>query len=516
MAKRLWVLFGLLALMAGTAAAQDAKSVLQAAAATIGANNVKSIQYSGTGKYSIVGQSFAANLDWPRTDLKSYSRTIDYDSKSLQEEMIRVQGNNPARGGGFVPLQGEVRSVSLVSDRYSWNMQGNNAVPQPAAAEERQLEIWVTPHGFLKAAMTGNPTATVRYVSSLEHLSGRKVTVIGFTAMGKYRVTGEFNDRNLLERVITWSANPVMGDMQYEIRYSDYKDFGGVKFPMHIHAHRGDHPLLPSARNYLDIRVSKVQPNVSGATLAVPDNVRQATVPSVRVDSQKLADGVWFLGGGSHNSLAVEFRDFIVVVEAPLNEERSNAVMAEVKKLIPNKQIKYVVNTHHHFDHLGGIRTYLAEGATLVTHEDNREFYQRVVFAPQVRSLQPDRLSLFPFRPLASPLETLRDKYSITDATRTLDMHHLLELSHSWDMLIAYLPKEKIAVEADLYSPPTADAPAPATPNASALTFYDDIKRLNLDVAQIVPIHGRVGTMEEFEKLVGPAAASRKRAEGGD
>ena len=512
MTRKLGVLLALLALLVGTAAAQDARSVLQAAATASGANNVKSIQYSGTGTHGAVGQSFQADVDWPRTNVKSFTRTIDYDSKSLKEEMVRVQGNNPARGGGFIPLVGEVRSVSLVSDKYAWNVQGNNAVPQPAAVEGRQLEIWITPHGFLQAALTGNPTASERY------LLGRRLTVIGFTAMGKYRVTGEFNDQNLLERVLTWIPDPVMGDMQYEIRYSDYKDFGGVKFPMHIHAHQGDHPLLPGStgRNSLDIRVSSVQPNVSGAALTVPDNVRQASVPPVRVDSQKLADGVWLVAGGSHNSLAVEFRDFIAVIEAPLNEERSTAVIAEVKKLIPNKQIKYLVNTHHHFDHLGGIRSYVAEGAAVVTHESNREFYKRAVFSPQVRTLQPDRLSLFPFAttsPIVTQLETFTDQYSITDAARTLEVHHLQGLNHNAGMLIAYLPKEKIVVEADLYSPPVGDAP-PAPPNASAMTFYDNLKRLKLDVAQIAPIHGRVGTVDEFEKIVGPAAANRQRGSG--
>ena len=98
----------------------------------------------------------------------------------------------------------------------------------------------------------------------------------------------------------------------------------------------------------------------------VPANVR--TTPTT-VKSEKTADGVWFIDGDSHNSVLIEMKDYLIVVEAPLGDDRSTAVMAEVKKLVPNKPIKYLVNTHHHFDHSGGIRAYAAEGVTIVTHE---------------------------------------------------------------------------------------------------------------------------------------------------
>ena len=495
MANRLCVLLVVLALMSGTAAAQDARTVLQAADRAMGASNLKSIQYSGTGWHGAVGQSFSPDLDWPRSDLKSYTRTIDYDARSSKEEFVRVLGNNPPRGGGFLPIQGERRQVQMVSGNYAWTMQGNNANPQPAAAELRQLEIWLTPHGFIKVAMAANPMAVSRTERE------KRVTVVSFTALGKYRVNGAVNDQNLVERVQTWVPNPVLGDMVLETRYTDYKDFGGVKFPTLIHAHQGDTHQRHAGHNSLEITVSNVQANVRGAALTVPDAVRQATVPQVPVESQKLADGVWFLAGGSHNSLAVEFRDFVAVVEAPRDEERSLAVIEEVMKLIPNKRIRYLVNTHHHFDHSGGIRTYVEEGATIITHEGNRDFYDQVVFSQAPRTLMPDRLSLAPrLPPFQTTIETLTEQYALSDGARTMEFHHVRGLNHNANMLIAYLPKEKIMVNADLYSP--RGPGNPAAPNASSVTLYENIKRLKLDIATIAPIHGRVVPMSDFVEFM--------------
>ena len=188
---------------------------------------------------------------------------------------------------------------------------------------------------------------------------------------------------------------------------------------------------------------------------------RTAVVPPVRTEAQKLAEGVWSIGGGTHHSIAVEFADFVAVVEAPLNEARSLAVIAEVGRLAPNKPIRYVVNTHHHSDHLGGLRTYVSEGATVVTHPGNREFYEKVVFYPAPRTLQPDRLSRYPVPTLLvgpDVFETLTQKYVISDGKRTLDVYAMNGVNHSAPMLLAYLPAEKILVNADLYSPPAAGA----------------------------------------------------------
>src|SRR5215213_2089711 len=184
------------ALMFGTVAAQDARGVLQAADQATGASKVNSIQYTGTGWISFVGQNFSTTDDWPRVDLKTYTATIDYENKAASEDYIRVQGKNPPRGGGAgFPIQGEPRTQNFVNGPAAWTL---DAKGQPQAqddqAEIRQFMMWVSPHGFIKAAMQDrNAQVSTRHFVK----TGQTFRVIGFTTMGKYRATAEINEENL-------------------------------------------------------------------------------------------------------------------------------------------------------------------------------------------------------------------------------------------------------------------------------------------------------------------------------
>src|SRR5215467_5223147 len=343
MLKKFFVALSTLALVAGIALAQDAKTVLQNTTKVIG--DVKSIQFSGTGHLAAVGQAWNPTSPWPETIVKSYTRTVDYGSQSSREELVRNEGDPPAKGGA-APFDGDQRQVNLVSGQYAWNQPGNAPQAATAAAEERQLQIWLTPHGFLNGAMQNNATAK----------KAKGGTAVTFTAMGKFPVTGIIDSQNLVTKTGTRIANPVLGDMLVETDYSGYKDFDSVKFPTIIVQKQGGYPLL-------DLSITDVKTGMS-LDLSVPDAVKQTKLAPVVVQSQKLGDGLWWLGGGTHHSVVVEYPTYITVIESPLNDERAMAVMAEARKLVPNKPIKYLVNTHNHFDHLGGVRYFVAEGVT--------------------------------------------------------------------------------------------------------------------------------------------------------
>ncbi len=483
MSRRKWaMLVLLLALGAATAFAQDAKTVIQNAQKAIG--DVNSIQYSGSGKAGGYGQNWNPNVPWHVTNIISYTKTIDYANRSAKEELTRTQLDPPDHGGE-APFGGEQKQVNFISGQYAWNQPGPTPQPAAAAADERQLQLWLTPHGFLKGAAENNATAKAGKDGS------KKVTMLTFMA-GKNKVVGDVDDQGLVTKVETWIPSTVLGDMPVEITYSDYKDFGGIKFPSHIVQKQGGWITQ-------DLNVTDAKGNAELAALQVPDAVRSFTPPPVRVVSQKLADGVWFLGGGSHNSDLIEFKDYLVVVEAPLDENRSNAVIAEVKNLVPNKPIKYVINSHHHFDHSGGLRTYVAEGVTIITNEANKAFYEKAWNAP--RTLAPDKLSQ---NPKKATFITYKDKYTLTDENRTLEIYRVENDNHNQYISFMYLPKEKILIEGDDFTPPAPNAP-PMVPVALAFSnnLYDNLQRKKIEVTTIAPLHGTVAQWSDLLKAIG-------------
>ncbi len=481
-------------------------NALTAAATALGAANIKSLQYTGSGANFSVGQNFTPNDPWPRVTVKSYTASINYDTGSMRLELLREMGTTMPRGGG-APFTGEQRQIQVVSGTYAWNVPvappapaggapaagggGRGGAPPPApapaAAVERMLAMWATPQGFVKAAMTNNAT---------ERKAGGG-TEVSFTVGGKYKMTGTINAQNQVERVRTWIDQPIVGDMLVETVYSGYKDFGGVMFPSRIAQTQDGYPSL-------DLTIASVTANPA-VDIAVPDNVRAFQPPPVRVESQKMADGVYYLTGGTHHSLAVEMKDHIVLVDTPNDETRALAVIAKTKEVIPSKPIRYLVTSHHHWDHLGGIRAAIDEGATIVTHQTNKAFIERA--AKTVHTLNPDRLST---SKKAVKIQTVGEVGKLTDGTRTIELYNITGYEHTADMMMIYLPKEKILAEADAFSPPatpTTSVVVSAVPYAAAL--YDNIQRRKLDVQTITPFHGgRTTDVAEVARNAGKSATT--------
>jgi glyoxylase-like metal-dependent hydrolase (beta-lactamase superfamily II) len=278
--------------------------------------------------------------------------------------------------------------------------------------------------------------------------------------------------------------------MLTETTYTEYKDFGGVQFPTKIMQKQGGFPSL-------DLAISEVKPQVP-VDIQVPDNVRQA---AVQVKTEKVTDGVWYLTGGTHHSVLIEMQDHLVVVEGPQNDARATAVIAEVKRLVPNKPIKYVVNSHHHFDHAGGLGPFVAEGVTVITHDINKTFFEQSLAAP--RTVQPDKLAQSGKK---ATVEGVADKRVLTDGTRTVELYHIQGNAHNDGLLMVYLPKEKLLIEGDAYTPVAPNAPQPAQPNPFSVNLYENIERLKLAVEQILPVHGRIVPLAELQKAIGKSS----------
>src|SRR5262245_6672914 len=253
--QRLLARLAVLALLLPLAAtAQDAQLTLEGVAKALGADQVKSIEYTGSGAMFAVGQSTRPGAPWPRFNFKSYTRAINYETASLREDMVITRVD--ARGGGL-PAVGEARRIFVVSGDLAWNVTGETLAATPVALTERQLQLWITPHGVIKAAMAHNATIQDR--------------AIAFAVPGRFTVKATIDDGSLVERIDAVFSSAVAGDMPVQVAYSGYRDFGGVKFPTRIRQTAAGLPAL-------DLTVTEVRPNAP-VDVPVPDAIRQAPHP---------------------------------------------------------------------------------------------------------------------------------------------------------------------------------------------------------------------------------------------
>ena len=497
---------------ATTLPGSDLKATLDAAANALGMirgpqriDALSTVEYWGTGFAYAFGQSFRPDMPWPAFKA-TYHASISYLVPGMRVDITRTNPDGPVQGGGGLPLAAPQRQIQVAAGKFAWNESepgaglvpgAGTATPAPAAVNDRLLQLWTTPYGVVKAAMAAGPNTKV----SIE----RGSRVITFPAAGA-TVKATLSARYLVERVEVRSDHPVLGDVVTETTYADYKDLTEVKsdvlFPTHIVQKLGGFPVL-------DLTITKTDTNNPYVIFPTPDNVEQAGVPQppapVKVDTQRVAEGVWYLTGGTHHSVAVEFKDHVVLIECPLNDARAQAVIDTVKRTIPRKAIKYVVSTHHHFDHSGGLRACAAEGATIITQGPNKPYFERVWARPH--TLNRDRLAKAPRKPAIEPVA---DKRVLADSTRTLEIYRLEGSSHADTMLIAYLPKEKVLVEADVYTPAAPNAPAGPVVKEN-VNLYENMQRLKLDVQQIAPLHGRLATINDLRAAIGGVRPAETR-----
>jgi glyoxylase-like metal-dependent hydrolase (beta-lactamase superfamily II) len=508
----------------------DPEPILRAAEAAIGADNLSCVAISGSGYAGVVGQQrlHGFEVDWPRGEpLGNYTRVMNWADATMIETFDREPGHNPAtwkyglgwRGGE--PIQRHSRQTFAVNGAHGWSIDGPGNAPVAATPEDSevwQLDLWINPHGFLKAARLpgANPQATWRWELGEMGRDGatvnpERVRIVSITVMGKYRVDATINSENLLQRIHTWVHEPVLGDFNYEHEFTNasYIDLGdGIRFPTGWHSHQGwddnyQAQSVNAGHNAFGGTLADIKANACSDPVEVPASVRSATFP-VNVEVSDLADGVWLLGGSSHNSVAVEFDSYVAVVEAPLDEARNLAVIDEIVRLVPDKPIRFLVNTHQHHDHIGGLRTYMHIGATIITHWKNYDFYTKDVLNYAQRTLRPDMVSLWPPTELAEgyQYETVRENYWLTDDSQSMHVSYVHPLPHVEGMLVAYLPNQRMLIEADLFDSLPPGEPRQAEAEASHRSLLTHVQRLGLDVETIVPIHGQPVSWADFLEVI--------------
>jgi glyoxylase-like metal-dependent hydrolase (beta-lactamase superfamily II) len=470
----------LFALMSLPVEAQE--SDLQRIADALDVSTTKTFQFTANGTSFWFGQNTSPAAAWPRRFAKSLTRVYDFTAGAMREDAVLMDGETQTVGP-------ERQSVNVVSGEHAWRVAGKETVPRLFEVPELGHQIVISPHGVLRAAFANNASVTKKTIE------GREMSIISFTDRGKHKVVAYANDQSAIERVESWYGHPVVGDMKVVTHYGPYRDFAGIKFPSKIIQYQDDKPTL-------DLTVTAVRANPP-VDIQVPAHVQNDPVP---VKSEKVADGVWYITGVSAYSVLIEMKDYLIVVEAPHGERRALAVMAEVKKLVPNKPIKYLVNTHHHFDHSSGVRAYAAEGITIVTHEVNRPYFERA--ALNSWNFAPDRLAKSKKKPV---FQTMGDNMVLTDGTRSVELYQVVGNVHHDGIVMAYLRKEKLLIEADVFTPGPAGAEPPKVPSPAAVNLEANVRRLNIDVDRIVSIHERIVPYSELLAAIGkkPAPAMK-------
>ncbi len=478
-AIRLIAPMALVALLTTMAAAQDAKTVIANASKAMGIEGMNSIHFYGVAQNGNLGQNNNSNQPWPMANMNDYVRAIDFNQPASRATWVTYAV--PVTGGAATMGNGQ-----------------QNITPQNMAWAQ-QLEIWTTPWGFLKGAAANNATAKTQTVG------GKKWQVVTFNSPMKspgglpYKVVGYLNAQNLVERVDTWLDNPFFGDMLVESEYTNYRDNNGLKFPATMVQKRAGWPVFEAYILGAHANPSNIQqlltPPAPQRGAAPPGGApagggRGGAPPAPVAASTKLADGVYQIGQnpatGAYNAMAVEFADHILLFEpGPQSEARALAIIAETKRVIPNKPIRYGVISHHHLDHTSGLAAAVAEGITIVTKDVNRAYIESAMNAP--RTLAPDSLSKSGKK---LKIETIDgDKRVFQDATRTVEIHLIKGLPHADGLLIAWLPKEKILAYADMFNLPAADQPVPNPPVVGTQVFVANMERLNLDAQKIMSVH---------------------------
>ncbi len=451
--------------------------ILETAAKSLGVARIQSLEFEATGRYYQFTQAPAPELPWPPFDVDGYVATLDYARAAVHAKYHRVQVQEPGR----------LRPPSeQTMDQFALNGMSWNLTPAPSAIPtnlaERNAELWASPQGFVKGA--------------LAHHARVWKDGQGWWArfrVGNYEYSGSFTDVGDVRAVFSTIDSPVLGDTSIEFRYSNYRDFGGVRFPARIERRVAGMP-------WYELDVSAVRINAA-PVFEVPPEIAANPVPSVAgIEVTTLAPGLLVFGGGTHNSVIVEQAAGIVVIEAPLNEQRSEAVIARVRALFPGKPVVAVINTHAHFDHAGGLRTYVDEGVPVVTLERNAVYYKKAWAAP--RTLNPDRLAKSGKQPV---FRTFTDQLLLDDPVHPLALYAIHGSGHNDVIAMVYLPRDRVLVEADVWTPTPQGAAPPKAVNPLWVNLYDNVQRLKLDVQRVAPLHGAV---QDFATLRATLAAN--------
>jgi glyoxylase-like metal-dependent hydrolase (beta-lactamase superfamily II) len=461
------------------------------------------------------------------------SQRIVSHGENFEPDQAVEPGGTPRKVGTFTCTL--LRDLITGKVRYEWQRD----IPPPFSTTWKYTEIMNGDEGAIIGADGGRspaqrPSSAARIAARRKELSrsaasvlvhalsrsssflrlmdqmirGRKQIVVAYDNQGQQVIMTMDGESRLLTKVEFLETDPIHGDIQNELFFDDWRQVGALKLPFELlYRVNGQEVMvehIDSIENDVEFKpedftipeeLARVDPNDGRrGELSSQWLLRRVALGSplddeqTRVELTAVGNGVWHITGGTHHSLVIEMRDHLIVVEAPLYEERSQAVLAALARRFPGKPVRTVINTHFHNDHSGGLRAYVAVGAVVVTGKANESFLQNMFQAAHARV--PDSLQREKKDAVIETVET--EKKTITDGERTVDVYPVTT-THSVGMLVVHLPQDKVLFVADLFSPG-----APRQIATFSRELLDAIQQHNLQVVGIVGGHGNtVGTLAD-------------------
>lgn len=338
---------------------------------------------------------------------------------------------------------------------------------------------------------------TLRSLGDAE-INGQRFRVLSFAAENGAQISLYFDARtNLLARTEQLDSHAHLGDVTFGNIFSDYQTIGNVRIPRKRLTFVNQ--FITGENEYAEVKL-----DFAGGEklLEVPAGyVERAQAAANAEVMRKVGDGVYLIErvGQAYRVMFVEFEDYVMVLETPSDSNVSKAVIKLVRQTVPNKPIRYVSFSHFHFDHTGGLREYIAEGATIVVPPGNRTFVEQI--AKSKFTLKPDTLARNPRPPM---IETFRQKRTFTDGKRTVELYSIGPTSHVDEMIMFYFPKEKILFQGDMFSPLDSGSIPPIIEINHEL--LKKVEELGLDVETLIGVHSGAVAWKDFRQAVASAS----------
>ena len=296
--------------------------------------------------------------------------------------------------------------------------------------------------------------------------------------------------------------DPILGDRRTVQAFTRWQPAGDIVF-----ARQFDTEVNGRFQTNTVVTSLVINGAVADSLFVIPDSIKSRAQPGnpnpppVTVTLVELAPNVWRAEGGSHHSLIVDQGARLVLIEAPLGAQRMEAVLDTLRSRFPGKPVGVAINTHHHWDHSGGLRAVLAAGVPVITHARNAGFVRSIATAP--KTVRPDVLSrrLGPARSRPPTISVVEDSLVVgTGDSRVVA--YRLPTAHAEGVLAIYVPSAGILFQSDVV---TANPNPPPLGSAELVKF---VQARGITVERVAGGHGQVVAWDVVQRAAAPPPTS--------